>query len=89
MVRVQRIIKCSGYVNSKRQEIVKKNIVRGTIPILSDIIVTDIHDKGHIPYTEFLIGHIEFYALSGILLTLVDCLYEYKKCSEDVCEISE
>ena len=37
----------------KESEIIRKNCVRGSIPMISDVIITDIHDKGHIPYFDF------------------------------------
>ena len=89
LIRVKRIITCSKYVAEKRHEIIKKNCVRGSMPIFSDIIVTDIHDKGHIHYFEFLVSHVEYYLLSSVLLALVDFMFEYKKCSSNICEISE
>lgn len=89
LVRIKRIISCSKYVCEKRSEIIRKNCVRGSIPIISDIVITDIHDKGHIPYFDFFVSHIEYYALSSLLLTLVDFVYEYKKCSSDICEITD
>ena len=89
LVRIKRVITCSKYVAEKRHEIIKKNCVRGSMPILSDIIVTDIHDKGHIHYFEFLVSHVEYYLLSSVLLSLVDFMFEYKKCSSYICEISE
>ncbi len=89
LVRIRRIITCSKYVCEKRSEIIRKNCIRGSIPIISDIIITDIHDNGHIPYFDFFTSHIEYYALSSFLLTLVDFIYEYKKCSSDICEISD
>ena len=89
LVRIRRIITCSKYVAEKRSEIIRKNCIRGSVPILSDIIVTDINDKGHIPYFEFMVSHVEYYLLSTVLLALVDFMFEYKKCSSEICEISD
>jgi hypothetical protein len=89
LVRIKRVITCSKYVAEKRSEIIRKNCLRGSIPILSDIIVTDINEKGHIPYFEFMISHVEYYLLSTVLLALVDFMFEYKKCSSEICEISD
>ena len=89
LVRMKRVITCSKYVAEKRHEIIKKNCIRGSVPIVSDIIVTDIHDKGHIPYFDFLVSHLEYYLLSSMLLTLVDFLLEYKKYSSEMEKISD
>jgi hypothetical protein len=89
LVRIKRVITCSRYVAEKRHEIIKKNCVRGSVPIFSDIIVTDIHDKGHIPYLDFLVSHLEYYVLSSMLLTIVDVLLEYKKYSSEIEKISD
>ena len=84
LVRIKRVITCSRYVAEKRHEIIKKNCIRGSVPI-----VTDIHDKGRIPYLDFLVSHFEYYMLSSMLLTLVDFLLEYKKYSSELEKISD
>ena len=89
LIHIKRVITCSKYVAEKRSEIIKKNCVRGSVPIFSDIIVTDINNKGHIHCFEFVASHVEYYILSTVLLALVDFMFEYKKCSSEICEISD
>lgn len=71
--RLQRILKCSFYLTSKRTGILT-DYGRGFIPLLSDVSLTEMNANGNLDYFKYFITHVEYYFLTWALLSIFDVM---------------
>lgn len=74
--RINRIVKCSLYLSSKRKEMILTNNVRGLVPFVSDISVTEINSNGNVDYPSYVMTHVEYYFLVWFMLNAIDLVLE-------------
>lgn len=77
--RIHRVVRCSLYLSSKRKEMLITNNIRGLVPFVSDISVTEINSNGKVDYPAYVMTHVEYYFLVWFMFNMIDLIIDAVK----------